>query len=70
MKNLSIISVLCLIANMVVAQDTVFYNQPVAIYIEGGGYLAYKDKHLGINLGWDKFPSFDWLIKDKARLAR
>jgi hypothetical protein len=39
------------------------YDEPVAIYVSGGGYLIYQERDYGINLGWSSSEVYQWRIR-------
>lgn len=44
------------------------FEEPIAIYVRQGGFLIYKKRDLGINLGWSSAPQFEWkLLGGKAQ---
>ncbi len=40
----------------------VAFAAPVAIAIDGGGFLKYAERETGINLGWSVSPEYQWEI--------
>lgn len=41
----------------------IFFDEPVAIHVSGGGYLIYQERTWGINLGWSATPVYEWRIR-------
>jgi hypothetical protein len=44
------------------SSEPIKFEEPLAIYIRGGGYLVYEVRTTGVNLGWSKMPKFEWKI--------
>lgn len=44
------------------SKEPLKFEEPVAIYVRGGGFLIYKERKFGINLGWSYTPKFEWKI--------
>lgn len=44
--------------------DPLRYFEPMAINIRGGGWLVYKRRDRGVNLGWSDSPRFEWELRD------
>jgi hypothetical protein len=38
------------------------FGEPLAVRINGGGYVRYRVRDFGINLDWSSTPVFDWRI--------
>lgn len=38
-------------------------NEPVALHIQGGGYVKYERRDWGINLAWSSSPVFEWELR-------
>jgi len=39
------------------------FGEPLAVRINGGGYVHYRVREFGINLDWSSTPDFDWRIR-------
>lgn len=38
------------------------YGEPVALYVEDGGYVHYQEREYGINLSWSNNPVYEWRL--------
>jgi hypothetical protein len=45
------------------------YDEPLAMYIDGGGYVKYGSRSHGIDLVWSSTPSYEWRIKPQFQNA-
>jgi hypothetical protein len=45
---------------------TLRYDEPVAIWVAGGGYLRYARRFYGINLGWSATPKYEWRFSNRT----
>lgn len=39
------------------------YDEPLAMYVDGGGFVKYGSRSRGIDLVWSTTPSYEWRIK-------
>ncbi len=39
------------------------YDEPLAMYVDGGGFVKYGSRSHGIDLVWSTTPSYEWRIK-------
>lgn len=44
------------------SKEPVKFEEPIAVYVRGGGFLIYKKRDTGINLGWSSTPKYEWKI--------
>ncbi|MEP0825915.1 MAG: hypothetical protein HRF40_10550 [Nitrososphaera sp.] len=42
------------------SKEPVKFEEPIAVYVRGGGFLIYKKRDTGINLGWSGTPKYEW----------
>jgi hypothetical protein len=45
------------------------YDEPLAMYVDGGGFLKYGSRSHGIDLVWSNTPSYEWRIKPQFHNA-
>jgi hypothetical protein len=45
------------------------YDEPLAMYVDGGGFVKYGSRSYGIDLVWSTTPSYEWRIKPQFHNA-
>jgi hypothetical protein len=43
------------------------YGEPLALHIEGGGFVRYLEREYGINLGWSPIPRYEWILRGRGK---
>ena len=43
------------------------YGEPLALHIEGGGFVRYMEREYGINLRWSETPKYEWILRGRDK---
>jgi hypothetical protein len=47
----------------IASTPTLKYGNRIAIFVDKGGFLGYRDRSSGINLGWFDRPQYEWELR-------
>jgi hypothetical protein len=54
------------IARPSVSSEPLRYGESIALREKTGGYLVYRERGQGINLGWSSQPAYEWEVQGGA----